>query len=262
MAEIIFRTFLSTLRKEDVAFLEHNILLLQVAGQYTLETADQKVSLKKGQLLLIGKNQLGQVTKQPLPGEDYETILISLQEDMLRNIALEEQVEVTQPYTGPRNIRIPSNDFLQGFFQSIQPYVRKPADKIHRDIGNLKVKEAVILLLDAVPALRNFLFDFSTPYKIDLKKFMLRNFHYNVPIAKFAELTGRSLAGFKRDFKTAFGLAPRQWLLEKRLTEARHLIEKKKQKPAAIYLDLGFESLSHFSYSFKKKFGKAPSEWE
>ncbi|HEV2481618.1 MAG TPA: AraC family transcriptional regulator, partial [Puia sp.] len=72
--------------------------------------------------------------------------------------------------------------------------------------------------------------------------------------------TGRSLAGFKRDFQKTFGMSPRQWLLEKRLTEARHLIERKNKRPSGIYLDLGFESLSHFSHAFKKKFGKAPTE--
>ena len=83
---------------------------------------------------------------------------------------------------------------------------------------------------------------------------------YNLPVEKFAQLTGRSLAGFKRYFQKAFDMSPRHWLQEKRLSEARHLIEKKK-KPSAIYLDLGFESLAHFSYSFKKKYGKALTEW-
>jgi AraC-like DNA-binding protein len=55
-------------------------------------------------------------------------------------------------------------------------------------------------------------------------------------------------------------MSPRHWLQVKRLTEARHLIEKKNRKPSEIYLDLGFESLSHFSHSFKKRFGKAPTE--
>jgi AraC-like DNA-binding protein len=111
-----------------------------------------------------------------------------------------------------------------------------------------------------MPALSRFLFDFSEPHKIDLERFMLSNFHFNVPVEKFAQLTGRSLAGFKRDFQKMFGMPPRQWLLERRLVEARHLIEKKNKKPSAFYLDLGFESLSHFSHSFKKKFGMAPSE--
>jgi AraC-like DNA-binding protein len=239
----------------------HNTLVLQVSGQFTLETASQKISMRSGEMLLIGKNQLGQITKTPPPGENYETIVISLQEDLLRKIALEEQIEIQQKYVGPPNILIPANDFLRGYFQSIIPYVRNPDEKIPAAMGILKVKEGVKLLLHIMPGLSKFLFDFSEPYKIDLEKFMLSNFHFNLPVEKFAQLTGRSLAGFKRDFKKSFGTPPRQWLTERRLVEARHLIEKKNRKASAIYLDLGFESLSHFSHSFKKRFGKAPSEW-
>ena len=149
---VIFYAYLSTMRKEKVGFLKHNTLVLQVSGQFTLETASQKISMRRGEMLLIGKNQLGQITKTPLPGEDYETIVISLQEDLLRKIALEEQIEMQQKYTGPPNILIPGNDFLQGYFQSIIPYVRNPAEKITTAMGILKVKEGVKLLLHAMPA--------------------------------------------------------------------------------------------------------------
>jgi AraC-like DNA-binding protein len=259
---VIFYSYYATMRKEKVGFLRHHTLVLQVSGHFTLETSTQKISMGKGEMLLIGKNQLGTLTKRPLSNEEhYETVVISLQEDLLRKIALEEQIEVRQKYTGPLNILIPSNDFLKGYFQSVIPYIRNPAEAITTDIGILKVKEGVKLLLHAMPQLSNLLFDFSEPHKIDLEEFMLDNFYYNLPIEKFAGLTGRSLAGFKRDFQKTFGMAPRHWLLEKRLTEARNLIENKNKKPSAIYLDLGFESLSHFSHSFKKKFGKAPTEW-
>ncbi|MBE9583206.1 helix-turn-helix transcriptional regulator [Mucilaginibacter sp. JRF] len=258
---ILFYSYLATRRKDKVGFMSNNTLVMQVSGLFTLETSEQKISMTRGQMLLIGKNQLGQITKTPLPDEDYETIVISLQEDMLRKIALEEHIEVQQKYSGPSNILIPSNDFLQGYFQSVIPYVRNPSDKLATEMGILKVNEGVKLLLSAMPELKEFLFDFSEPYKIDLEKFMLSNFHFNIPVEKFAQLTGRSLAGFKRDFQKIFGMAPRHWLQDKRLTEARHLIESRHKKPSAIYLDLGFESLSHFSHSFKKKFGKAPTEW-
>jgi len=216
--------------------------------------------MRQGEMLLIRKNQLGQITKTPLPGEDYQTIVISLQEELLRKIALEEQIEIRQKYTGQPNMLIPGNDFLHGYFQSVIPYVRNSEEKITTALGILKVREGVQLLAHAMPGIKEFLFDFSDPYKIDLEKFMLRNFHFNVPVKRFAQLTGRSLAGFKRDFQKTFGMSPRYWLQEKRLTEARHLIEKKNKKPSAIYLDLGFENLAHFSRSFKKKFGRTPTE--
>lgn len=257
---VIFYSYLSTERKEKVCFWNHHTLVLQVSGQFTMETSGQTISMTGGQMLLIGKNQLGTLTKTPLPGGNYETIVISLQNDLLRKIALEERLEADKKHIGPPNTLIPTNDFLQGYFQSIVPYARSSGAAMTDEMGILKVKEGVKLLLLAMPALRNFLFDFSEPYKIDLERFMVSNFHFNVPVEKFAQLTGRSLAGFKRDFQKTFGLPPRQWLQNKRLNEAKHLIETKHQKPSSIYLDLGFESLSHFSYSFKKKFGKAPTE--
>ncbi|WP_244228883.1 helix-turn-helix domain-containing protein [Mucilaginibacter endophyticus] len=249
------------MRKDKVAFLEHTTLVLQVSGRFTMETASEKISMEKGEMLLIHRNQLGELTKTPLEGEEYQTIVICLKEDLLRKIALDEQIEIGNKYAGPPNILIPKNDFLHAFFQSVIPYVHHPNEQITNAMGILKVKEAVYLLINTMPELKNFLFDFSEPYKMDLEKFMHSNFHFNIPVEKFARLTGRSLAGFKRDFQKIFGMAPRHWLQEKRLTEARRLIEKRNKKPSAIYLDLGFESLAHFSYSFKKKFGKAPTEW-
>lgn len=258
---VIFYSYFSKQRKDKVAFMEHNTLILQVSGRFSLETATQKISMGAGEMLLVQKNQLGEITKTPLEGEDYQTVVICLQEDLLRTIALEEQVETGHKYSGPPNVLVPVNEFLRAFFESVMPYIRNPHEAVTEKLGMLKVKEAVHLLMHAMPELEELLFDFSEPYKMDLEKFMLSNFHYNVPVEKFARLTGRSLAGFKRDFQRIFGMAPRHWLQERRLAEARYLIETKRKKPSAIYLDLGFESLSHFSHSFKKKFGKAPTEW-
>jgi AraC-like DNA-binding protein len=258
---VIFYTYLSTLRKEKGVFLEHNTLVLLVSGRFQIQTAGESTSISRGEMLLVQKNQLGEISKIPLEGEDYQTIVISLKEELLREIALKEKIEIGKKYTGPPTILIPGNDFLRSYFQSVLPYANHPGEQITNALGILKIKEAVYLLMNTMPELKEFLFDFSEPHKIDLEKFMLRNFQYNIPIEKFARLTGRSLAGFKRDFQKIFGMPPRQWLLEKRLQQARHLIEKKSKKPSAIYLDLGFESSSHFSHSFKKKFGKTPTEW-
>ncbi|WP_421944760.1 helix-turn-helix domain-containing protein [Pedobacter sp.] len=256
---VIFYSYLSTQRRQKACFWNHHTLILQVSGEFALETSAQSISMEAGEMLLIGKNQLGTLTKTPGENGSYETIVISLQEDLMRKIALEEKITSEGKYVGRPNLLIPSNEFLQGYFQSIVPYARSSGATMTDEMGILKVKEGIKLLLLALPALRNFLFDYAEPHKIDLEKFMLNNFQFNVPIEKFAQLTGRSLAGFKRDFQKAFGLPPRQWLLSKRLDAAKFLIEYKHQKPSAIYLDLGFESLSHFSHSFKKKFGLMPS---
>jgi AraC-like DNA-binding protein len=256
---VIFYSYLSSERKEKACIWNHHTLVLQVSGQMVLETSEQNVTISSGEVLLIHKNQLGTLIKTPEPGRQYETVVISLQEDLIRKIILEEKMEPYGKYFGLPNLIIPSDDFLKGYFQSIVPYARNSGAEMTDEMGLLKVKEGIKLMLMAVPELRNFLFDFSEPHKIDLEKFMLSNYHFNVPVEEFSKLTGRSLSGFKRDFQKTFGMPPRKWLQEKRLSEAKHLIENKNKRPSSIYLDLGFESLSHFSQAFKKRFGKAPT---
>ena len=114
-------------------------------------------------------------------------------------------------------------------------------------------------MLQIDPSLKNFLFDFSEPGKIDLEAYMNQNYTYNVSTAQFAKLTGRSLASFKRDFEKVFKTSPGHWLQQKRLSEAYYQISEKGRKPSDVYLDVGFENLSHFSFAFKNAYGVAPS---
>jgi hypothetical protein len=157
---VIFYSYLSAERKEKVCVWNHHTLILQVSGQLILETSTQKIEMRAGEMLLIGRNQLGTLIKTPLPGGNYETIVISLQEDLLSNIALEDKLEAERKYTGLSNLLIPSNEFLQGYFQSIVPYARSSGAAMTDEMGILKVKEGVKLLLLAIPDLRNFLTTF------------------------------------------------------------------------------------------------------
>lgn len=200
LPSVIFYSYLSSERKEKACVWNHHTLVLQVSGQMFIETSEQNVIMSSGEVLLMHKNQIGTLTKTPQPGGHYETVVISLQEDLMRQIVLEEKIEADGRYNGLANLKIPSDDFLKGYFQSIVPYARNSGAEMTDEMGLLKVKEGIKLLLLAVPELRNFLFDFSEPYKIDLEKFMLSNYRFNVPIEEFSKLTGRSLSGFKRDF--------------------------------------------------------------
>ena len=127
-------------------------------------------------------------------------------------------------------------------------------------LQELKLKEAILILLQVNPELKDVLFDFSEPGKIDLEGFMNKNFHFNVQLKRFAYLTGRSLATFKRDFDKVFNSSPNRWLQQKRLQEAYYLIKEKGKAVSEVYLEMGFEDLSHFSFAFKKKYGVAPSK--
>lgn len=240
-------------------FVPHHVLAFQFSGKTHIQHQNGVVVLKKNQVLLARKNQLTKTTKIPAADKEYKIISVILTDITLQQFASDSDIISNKKYEGENILFLKPDALIKSYFQSLLPYIEK-SKKISKKLAAIKTSEAIELVLNQKPSLKNFFFDFSNPHKIDLQKFMLQNFHYNVPIENFAKLTGRSLAGFKRDFDKVFQASPRKWLQEKRLTEAHNLIHRKKQKPVDIYLDLGFENLSHFYTSFKQKFGVTPEK--
>jgi AraC-like DNA-binding protein len=239
-------------------FVPEYVVSYQISGETHIEHQNGTIVLKEGQLLLSRRHQLAKAFKHPAKGKEYRSLSVMLHTERLRKFGMDHHYALDKKYSGAPNLLLNSNSFLDSFFQSLVPYVEQ-AKSVSPQMETVKVNEILTLLLETFPELKTFLFDFSEPFKIDLEKFMLKNYQYNVPIENFAKLTGRSLASFKRDFQKIFDTSPRKWLKERRLAEAYHLLEKKQQKPTDIYLDLGFENLSHFYSSFKEKFGITPA---
>lgn len=239
-------------------FVPHRVLSFQFSGETNIQHQNGKLVLKKNQVLLSQKNQLAKAVKIPTINEGYKSISVILTDEVLQQYAQDNSIQEHKSYEGEKNRLLKPDVLLESYFQSLLPYAEQ-SQKISRKLAIIKTNEAIALLLQMDPSLTAFLFDLSAPYKIDLERFTLQHYHYNVSIAHFAKLTGRSLAAFKRDFGQIFSTPPRKWLQEKRLQEAYHLIQQKKGKPTDIYLEVGFENLSHFYTAFKQKFGVTPA---
>ncbi|WP_221393657.1 AraC family transcriptional regulator [Dyadobacter sp. NIV53] len=216
------------------------------------------VNYPTGSLCLIRRNQLLKVIKKPDGQKPFATITVFLEQKTLEKYSLEHDVKPNGIYTGEPILILENDAFMKGYFESLMPYFDQP-EKLTPILTQAKTTEVIALLLRN-PVLKNFLFDFSEPNKIDLEAYMYRHFSYNVPLVQFAKLTGRSLSSFKRDFVKIFDATPEKWLQKQRLEQAHFLITQKDKRPSDIYLELGFETLSHFSYTFKKQFGHTPTE--
>lgn len=243
----------------DEEFIPDHFLGFQVSGE-THAFHDQGMTvIKENTVIFVRRNQLIRTIKYPSTTEKYQFISITLDREILRKYALENNIRSNEQFTNHQKLFFKSDDFFHSYFLSLKPYINKTKNATPR-LADLKIREAIELLLQSNPDFKNILFDFSQPHKIDMEEFMNQNFMFNVSLESFAKLTGRSLSGFKRDFKKSFDTTPKQWLLEKRLEEAYYLIKHTNRKAVDIYLDLGFENLSHFYYSFKQKFGVTTTE--
>lgn len=238
--------------------LTEHVLLFQLSGEMTFETSEQRIIAQPGQIYLVRKHQFVKATKKPADGQDYNAYLFILKEDVLRQYALEKSIVVPrQLQTQFKNFLLPNNRLFDSLGSSLSFHAREQLKTDH-PLSMLKVREMIEILLHTNPKLQDFLFDFSQPHKIDLEKFMLANYKFNVGMEHFATLTGRSLATFKRDFKKIFGDAPGRWLHDTRLKEAHYQIQKNRKKPSSVFLEVGFESFAHFSNAFKAKYGYSP----
>lgn len=239
----------------DEQVVKDHALCLIVSGRLETNLTNIRIESEAGDIALIRRNELVKVLKMPDDsGRPFRAINIFLTQEILRDYAMQNSIAKQDKYVGTPIIDLNQNRFIRAYWDSLLPYYNDPT-KFTPKMAQLKTNEAIELLLSSGFEMERFLFDLSEPHKIDLEKFMNKNFVFNIPISEFARLSGRSLSTFKRDFKKLFNETPEKWLHNKRLEEAKYLLKEKQMKPVEVYYTVGFENFSHFSDSFKKRFG-------
>lgn len=255
---IYFSCYFTRSRLGEQFVQEHTIAYI-VSGKLEMNDGEHTQLFGTGDLYFCRRNSLVKYTKYPPEGGEYRSISIFFDQDFLRGFSIEFGYKTEGGSKSSPFELLPSKSVLGNYMESLRGYEQVLTQNEAKELIAVKQKEALLLLLQIKPALRNVLFDFSAPGKIDLEAFMNRNYHFNVELKRFAHLTGRSLSTFKRDFEKLYHTTPSRWLLQRRLQEAYYLLKEKKKQASDVYLDLGFEDLSHFSYVFKKAYGVAPS---
>ena len=231
----------------------------QQEGSLLVYDGKKTLSFGKGSFWLAVKNKVARFTKMPPANSEFRSISVTFNDAALRQFSDHYgSVSVKKVDTQPVIILKDDNRY-RTFFKSLEQYQNFEHTSTN-PMAELKLAEALDILLKVQPELKDILFDFEEPHKIGLAAFMEENYKFNLPISQFAYLTGRSLSSFKRDFWNIYLNTPSKWLQKKRLEAAYFLIIEKKRTPSDIYAELGFEDLSHFSRTFKSQFSINPSE--
>ena len=156
-------------------------------------------------------------------------------------------------------LKISKSSLLVSLFESFRPYWVS-GERPEKHWLRIRELEAIRLLLRQDKSVYASLFDFTSRWRLDILDFMEKNYKYDLSIEDIANYTGRSLATFKRDFKKLSDLSPRNWLTERRLKAARHLLSTTDWPIYKIMKESGFKNFSHFSRCYRAHFGETPSE--
>jgi len=254
---ILYSCYASSSRTGE-QFVPEHIFGYVLSGSLVINDGSDTYTFKEGDFRFLKRNHLAKFIKQPPPGGEFRSVSVYLDQEMLRNFSMEYGMTAGNTSHEKGILSLKPEPLYKSYMDSLSPYIHL-SEKGNEALLQIKIKEAILILLKMNPELKDVLFDFSEPGKIDLEAFMNEHFHFNVEMKRFAYLTGRSHATFKRDFEKIFHNSPNRWLQQKRLQAAHYLIKERGKKPSDVYLEVGFEDLSHFSFAFKKTFGVAPS---
>ncbi|HZJ36300.1 MAG TPA: AraC family transcriptional regulator [Gillisia sp.] len=93
------------------------------------------------------------------------------------------------------------------------------------------------------------------------KVFMQENLASQISCEQIAEQIGMGYSWFRRRFKHYTGLAPKQYIEELKISEAKELLVSTVLPCKEIAFRLGFETPSYFSNVFKKNTGMPPKKY-
>ena len=248
-------------QEEFKSVITEHMLVYVCQGELDVLAGERRRHLKRGQAYLIRKNHKAHKIEYPSKdGTPFKGLFLQLKQPMLKKTLSEYRIDLSavpefkshSPY-----VMLPEHPLLTGLFASLESWFDggiQPSEALME----AKIKEVILTLVEIAPELKSVLFDFKEPFRADLAAFMDANFASDLDVEGFAHYTGRSLSAFKKEFWEIFGEAPGRWIINRRLEEAKSLIERG-GKPLDVYLEVGFKNLSHFSTAFKRRYGYPPS---
>lgn len=237
-------------------YITEHVVCHVISGEMRVTEYNKQTIYGAGNTFLLRRNGLIKCERKPgeHPGQ-FKVIFIVLRKEFLEHFSLLHETKSDRYIEAkPQVLLLKNTPSIIGLFNSLVPYLEAHTIPSLAITEN-KLHELLICLYEQSLGIDDWLFDQVETGTLDLAEFMERNFMFNVPISKFAELSGRSVWTFQRHFLKIFGLRAGTWLLQRRLQAAHEMLLNSDRKPSQIYIEIGFEDFSHFSKSFKKFYG-------
>ncbi|MBJ6367688.1 AraC family transcriptional regulator [Snuella sedimenti] len=228
-------------------------------GVVEIEFNDKLYQYSKGSFILIRKHLHAKVSKRFTKEEGQaKTYTFIMPDKFLRNVIANFKFEKDLQPIGERILELAPTQRLHNIITNIKTAVdnKQYIDTIELEANIVQSLRAII---DSNHKLAILFKEFSLAERADLYLFMNLNFMLKTSLKELAELSGRSLSTFEREFKLIFNETPHKWILKKRLQLAHTLLIQANNLVSDVCLQTGFEDIGHFSKAFKKEFGINPS---
>ncbi|MBC7935386.1 MAG: helix-turn-helix transcriptional regulator [Rhizobacter sp.] len=244
-------------------FSDCNYIAYVLSGKRIFHLPGEKHIMTEGKCVFAKKG--GWIAEKE-PAEGWCVLVFFIPDEYLKSFITEYRPNLPIKKAGSlpneQMIDLDINTTSQSFFYSMLPYfVQDPPPP--DSLVELKFRELLFnLLINPLnEGLLSWLCYTADCQKQPLPNVMEANYTYNLSLADYAKIAGRSIASFKREFSTLYKTSPGKWLLQKRLEYAGMLLNNSARPVNEIAFESGFENITHFNRVFKQKFGASPLQF-
>lgn len=247
--------------KNEVFFEEHAVIYV-LEGEKRFVSPHQEAHVQRGNVLFVRR---GYYLMSESIDKTYRSLVFFFPEKLLKefvgqNLELFEAGSAANVAEVSPLLVLETTSSFEKFIESVLPYFSSTSPYLNHFL-RLKLHELLLHLLelDRSQALKMLLMSLYKGQKADLE-YLLNNYYLKpLSISELAQLSGRSLSAFKRDFEEQFHTSPAYWIKQKRLEYATFLLENTAKNVSEIAMEIGYESVSHFIKAFKAKYGFTPN---
>lgn len=256
-----FRSHDSEIRHE-VCVSQHSLVFV-LEGTKVIHSADGDIILNRGEAFFCRKGCHLMSEMIPAGGGSFDTVLFFFNDLMFSSFVSQLGGDAPDRTFNTQSVfSIKVSDPIRTFVSSM---VQLFNSKLRSDDNFLRLKVQELLHYLCASEGNNEFLSFlqvcRNESRNDIAAVVEEYFNKNISIEDMAELSGRSLSTFKRDFHRTFNSTPARWIRERRLSWAAQLIRNSSKNITEISFESGYESLSHFSSLFRKRYGMTPRQY-
>jgi AraC family transcriptional regulator, exoenzyme S synthesis regulatory protein ExsA len=244
---------------KQTGFLTEHTLFFIIQGEKLLHFQDKTITIQSNELILLKKGIY--VISENIPeGGAFEALMIFVSDKFLKEFYYSTIATESTEANDTSLVIFQTNDILDSFKLQYLHYFGKSFKSL-KQILQIKLHEIFLLLLStkSQPELLSFIRSSVDNKEIDLDFIVQKYLFQPVTVNELANLSGRSLATFKRDFQKKYSASPKQWINQRRLAHAHMLLENTNENISEIAYTCGFENVSHFNKLFRKEYKIVPT---
>ncbi len=261
---ILFKKLSSSLLNQEKIATSHCFMYI-LKGKVEVQASDgSSITTRPGEMLFMPRDTY-LISDFVTVNDDIELYLIFIEHEIvdvfLSSAVRSKEVEakeIPHPII-PSICKLQANANISHYFEALRNIYSELDNS--RELLKLKILEFLHLVnMDGRNNIEKTLeASEQRNRKRNMTSLMLENYKSNLTVSDFADLSGRSLSTFNREFKRKYGKPPKQWLIEQKMFEANKLLANGSNVTNCA-LEVGYSNVSHFIKAYRTIHGKTPKE--